>query len=158
MATNNSNNKQQMTKFGIDFTKTGHVQDIKHIQVNLQDHDEMSDMDDQVKDADDKMKRIAILEDDDDSTDNVETETIGTDADEMEELPLNKFNNNQSNATDSQALYDYINYQKIKNYQSNSIINTNDTPDNKGLLDNETTLGGSVNNISFKVKEQNIKT
>ncbi|KAN0038093.1 hypothetical protein ACTA71_000265 [Dictyostelium dimigraforme] len=61
-------------KFGSNFIKLGHVQDMKHLQISLQDHDEISDMDDQdnnvvlMNDKDDTMKDIAALEEDDDDS------------------------------------------------------------------------------------------
>ncbi|KAN0053086.1 hypothetical protein ACTA71_012568 [Dictyostelium dimigraforme] len=110
-------------KFGSDFTKTGHVQDMKHIQVSLQNHIE-TDMDDQdndtvsMSDAEDKTENITALEIATIVTgiDDVETETISTDAEEREEQPLNKSNNGQSNSTDPQGSHNDMDVkeQKIK--------------------------------------------
>ncbi|KAN0038517.1 hypothetical protein ACTA71_000695 [Dictyostelium dimigraforme] len=139
-----------------------HVQDMNYIQFSQQNHDETTDMDDQdnysvsMSDADDKIENISALKKDNDDgydmettaatfqkqvtgTDDVETETIGTDAEEMEEQPLNKSNYGQSN-TDPQGSHNNVNGRKIKNYQSNSIADPNNKVDNKNLLDNETTL------------------
>ncbi|KAN0035743.1 hypothetical protein ACTA71_005031 [Dictyostelium dimigraforme] len=107
-------------KFGTNFTKTGHVQDMNHIQLLYGNNSNIS-------------KTVA-------GTDDMETETLGADAEEMEEKPLNKSNNGQSNTTDPQGSHNDVDSQKIKNFPSNSIADPNNTVDNKNLLDNKTAL------------------